>query len=61
VVTEDNKEENKTGDSKAVKDIDDEELHGGTSCLRRSKEEAINEESAPVCGPFPQYAINPPP
>jgi hypothetical protein len=50
VVAEDNKEVKKRGDSKAVKDIDEKDLHGRTSCLRRSKEEAINKES--VCGPL---------
>jgi hypothetical protein len=55
VFAEDNKEVKKTGDGKAVKDIDEKKLHGRTSCLRRSKEEAINEES--VSGPFPQNAI----
>jgi hypothetical protein len=57
VVADGNKEVKKTGDGKAVKDIDEKELHGRTSHLRRSKEEAINEE--PVCGPFPQNAIDP--
>jgi hypothetical protein len=57
VVTEDKKEVKKRGDGKAVKEIDEKELHGRTSCLRRSKEEAINEES--VRGRFPQNAINP--
>jgi hypothetical protein len=59
VVTEDNKEVKKTGDGKALKDIDEKELHGRTSWLRRSKKEAVNEES--VCGPFPPIAINPSP
>jgi hypothetical protein len=59
VVAEDNEEIKKTGDGEAVKDIDEKEPHGRTRCLRRSKEEAINEES--VCGPFPQNAINPSP
>jgi hypothetical protein len=59
VVAEDKKEVKKRGDSKAVKDIHEKELHGRTSCLKRSKEGAINEES--VCGPFPQNAINTPP
>jgi hypothetical protein len=59
VVAEDNKNVKETGDGKTVKDIDEKELHGRTRCLRRSKEEAINEES--VCGPFPQNAINPSP
>jgi hypothetical protein len=31
VVAEDNKEEKETGDGKAVKDIGEKELHGGTS------------------------------
>jgi hypothetical protein len=56
VVAEDQKEVKKRGDGKAVKEIDEKELHGRTSCLRRSKEEALNEES--VCGPFPQNARN---
>ena len=51
MVAEDKKEVKETGDGKAVKDIDEKELHGRTSYLRRSKGEAINEES--VCGPFP--------
>ena len=38
---EDNKEVQKTGDSKAIKDIDKKGLNGRTSCLRRNKEEAI--------------------
>jgi hypothetical protein len=52
VVAEDNEEVKKRGDSKAVKDIDEKDLHDRTTggCLRRSKEEAINEES--VCGPL---------
>ena len=54
MVAEDNKEVKKTGDGEGVKDIDEKELHGRTSCLRRSKEEGINEES--VCGPFRQNA-----
>jgi hypothetical protein len=46
VVAEDNEEVKKTGDGKAVKDIDGKEPHhGGTICLQRSKEEVINEES----------------
>ena len=57
MVADDNKEVKETGDGKAVKDIDEKELHGRTSYLRRSKGEAINEES--VCGPIPQNAINP--
>jgi hypothetical protein len=57
VVTEDNKEVKKKGSDKAVKDIDEKELHGRTSCLRRSKEEAINERT----GPFPQNAVDPSP
>jgi hypothetical protein len=56
VVAEDKKEVKKRGDGKVVKEIDEKGLHGGASCLRRSKEEAINEES--MCGPFPQNAIN---
>ena len=56
MVAHGNKEIKKTEDGKAVKDIDEKELHGRTSYLRRSKEEPINEE--PVCGPS-QNAINP--
>jgi len=59
VVAEDNKEVKKTGDGKAVDDIDKKELHGRTSYLQRSKEGAINDES--VCGPFRKNAINPAP
>jgi hypothetical protein len=57
VVTEDNKEVKKRENDKAVKDIDEKELHGRTSCLRRSKEETINEE--PAGGLFPDNDINP--
>jgi hypothetical protein len=56
VVAKDKKEVKKRGDGKAVKNIDEKELHGRTSCLRRSKEEAINERS--VCGAFPHNAID---
>jgi hypothetical protein len=38
VVSECNKEVKKRGYGKEVKDIDEKELHGRTSCLRRSKE-----------------------
>jgi hypothetical protein len=56
VVAEDKKEVKKRGDGKSVKEIDEKELHGRTSCLWRSKEEAINEES--VCDRFPQNAMD---
>jgi hypothetical protein len=45
VITEDDKEVKKTEDGKAVKDIGEKEVHGRTSCLRRSKEEAITSTS----------------
>jgi hypothetical protein len=37
VVSEDNKEINKRGNGKAVKDIDEKELHGRTSYLRGAR------------------------
>jgi hypothetical protein len=57
VVSEGNKEVKKRGDGKAVKDIGEKRLHGRTNCLRRSREEAIDEE--PACGPSPNNDINP--